>query len=144
MRVCTVFAGVEGPMAHHHVSICKQSGHVQAVIDGYEDWFSATGVVEEIVDALEASDLRRVQLDFRTAQLGIHPGDAVEIANFFTSVTELKLEVTIYPPASERGRQVITAFASPMLLAGHSVQTRVWTDNPSADDQAGESWRATA
>ena len=131
-------------MAVNRVIPRRDLNHVEAIIDGYEDWFTATGVIEDVVDALEALNMQTALLDFSGAKMGLYPGDAVEIARFMNSLTQDLLHLVIRLPETGRGQDVIKAFAAEMSTAGHAVQVYDFRGSARMDFDRPLDGRATA
>jgi|GEM_PF-2517448 len=109
-------------MSFNRVLPREAEGFVEAIIDGYEDWLSATQVIEEMVGVAEDLGTTRILIDFSGADMRIYSREARDIASFFNSFLFEPLDMALLPPADERGREILMIFAGAMVEFGHEVR----------------------
>ncbi|WP_417485873.1 hypothetical protein [Maricaulis sp.] len=124
-------------MSFNQVTILPEYACVEAIIDGYEDWDSATDVIVEMGEQVEARAWNRILIDFRRVNLRISRSEAQDIAGFFNSFVTYAMNIAVWLPASDRDAEVISIFARKMGELGHSMtllrdasDRDAWLDGP--------------
>ncbi|WP_323762294.1 hypothetical protein [Maricaulis sp.] len=108
-------------MSFNRVIILPDHACVEAIIDGYEDWDSATEVIVEMCEQVEARSWKRILIDFRRVNLRVSRSEAHDIANFFNSFVNYAMNIAVWLPAGERDAEVINTFARRMDELGHAM-----------------------
>lgn len=108
-------------MSFNKVTILPEHACVEAIIDGYEDWDSATDVIVEMAEQVESRAWTRILIDFRLVNLRVSRSEAQDIARFFNSFVTYAMSIAVWLPSGERDAATITAFADTMAELGHTI-----------------------
>ncbi|WP_291843389.1 hypothetical protein [Maricaulis sp.] len=124
-------------MSFNRVSALPDHACVEAIIDGYEDWDSATDAIVEMTEMAEARNWSRILIDYTKINLRISLVEAPELAKFFDSFVTSMKSVSVILPNDEHDAAVIGLFANTLCELGHPVaflrnadDRRTWLDGP--------------
>ncbi len=112
---------MKSKMSFNRVTVLPEHACVEAIIDGYEDWGSATDSIVEMTEMAEARKWTRILIDFTRVNLRVALVEAPEVAKFFHSFAARPLQVGVVLPDDERHVGVLQAFADALNAFGHSV-----------------------
>lgn len=108
-------------MSFNRVTALPEHACVEAIIDGYEDWDSATDSIVEMTELAEIYNWSRILIDFTRVNLRVALVEAPEIAKFFNSFATRTLDVGVRLPEAERDIMVIQTFANSLGAFGHQI-----------------------
>lgn len=108
-------------MSFNRVEALPDYACVDVIIDGHEDWDSATDVIVEMIELAEARGWSRILIDFTRVNLRVALVEAPEIAKFFDSFVNHPMTLAIVLPVADTDRVIIGAFASALHDLGHAV-----------------------
>jgi hypothetical protein len=120
-------------MSFNSITARPESGFVDVVIDGHEDWDEATACITQMVEAAEAHGLNRILIDFRRAEMRISPSEGREIGEFFNSFAMTAFDIAVILPGDSREAAPARAFCEAITERGHRA-------TPLADRQARDIW----
>ena len=110
---------------------------VEAVIDGYEDWQTATDIIEDMVDLAEDHDWRRFLIDFTRVVMRVSVSEAPDLATFFDKIFPAHCGLGLYLPTDTQAALSVQAFGDTMTGLGHTVvylksseERQVWMTAP--------------
>ena len=128
---------IKSEMSFNRITALPQQACVEAIIDGYEDWDSATDAIVEMTEMAESRKWSRILIDFTRINLRIALSEAPELAKFFDSFVTSRKSVAVMLPANEHAAAVIGMFANTLCELGHPVallrcheDRRAWLDGP--------------
>ncbi|WP_121210613.1 hypothetical protein [Maricaulis maris] len=123
-------------MSFNRITALPQHACVEAIIDGYEDWDSATDTIVEMTEMAEAHNWHRILIDFTRVNLRVALVEAPEVAKFFDSFVTSTKTVGVVLPSDEHDAAVIGAFANALYELGHLItflrnpmDRQAWLDN---------------
>lgn len=108
-------------MSFNRITAHREDRYVDVVIDGHEDWESATECIAEMISQAEANGLSRFLVDFRLAVMRISPSEGLDIADFFDSFACARFQIAVILPEDSRHAAPARAFCHAMVERGHVV-----------------------
>lgn len=109
-------------MSFNKVIPHPQDAYVELVVDGYEDWESATDSIVEMTDLAERYGFCRFLIDFRRVDMRVSPAEAPDIATFFNSFCPFGFSMAVILPEDAHAARTARAFADAIAALGRTVR----------------------
>jgi hypothetical protein len=109
-------------MASNRIIPRIESGFIEVIIDGYEDWESATQTIEEVVAIVDRTGTGRILYDFTTADMRMARSEGPDVSRFGGNLAQRQLDVGVVPARDDRSREIVEASFRALDEMGHRVR----------------------